>query len=75
MQAEIIDFAKYKNEKENNKKIALKIKEIRKLKNKQEFDITFLELVDIFMQREYPDYYWRFEHFLNEIENANKRNN
>lgn len=68
MQAEIIDFAKYKNEKENNKKIALKIKEIRKLKNKQEFDITFLELVDIFMQREYPDYYWRFGKFLEEFE-------
>lgn len=67
MQAEIIDFVKYKNEVEEKRKFAIKATEVRAL-DKAAFDLGFLELVDLFMQKHYPDYYWKFEKFLEECE-------
>lgn len=41
---------------------------INSLQERHEFDMNFLELIDLFMQEQYPDFSWKFDLWLDEIE-------
>lgn len=66
----IIDFNEYKEKKDRQEEILKQYREVREKKfdSPKEFDLSFLALVDMFMQENYPDYYWRFEIFLDELD-------
>lgn len=69
---QVINFQQYKDKKEleavYQKKCIRLMDELKKEEEREEFDLKFLELVDLFMTKYYPDYYWKFDIFLNEIQ-------
>lgn len=44
------------------------INHIHALQIRHDFDLGFLMLIDIFMQKNYPEYSWRFDIFLDEVD-------
>lgn len=66
---ELVDFIQYKQEIEQNLKIAEKkavlIKKMTKEKRREEADYIFLQILDLFCQKYYPDIYQRFDLFIN----------
>lgn len=71
----VVDFNQFKQKKEaeagQKKEAYLKMVEVRSTKDRDDFDHHFLELVDMFMIKYYPDYRWKFGIFLDEIEKGN----
>lgn len=47
------------------------IHKIVALENRHKFDLEFLKLVDLFMQKEFPEYSWKFDIFLKNIDGKN----
>ena len=74
----ILDFQKFKQEKDRELKAKQLYNKLRgELPNpvihkKDEYDYTFLQLLDIFLQEEYPEAFWRFDLFLEKIEKDKK---
>lgn len=41
---------------------------IKSLQNRHNYDKYFIDLLDLFMERFYPDYKWKFSIFLDEMD-------
>jgi hypothetical protein len=65
---EIVDLIKYKEEQEE--KLQLEITKTMLIKKmiseelKEEAEYTFLEILDLFCHKYYPDIYWKFDLFI-----------
>lgn len=79
MTAQIINLSKFKAEKEveaEKKRVkieALERVEEKKAANKEEYNLEFWELVDLFMREHYPEAAWRFDLWLDNIEKEIKK--
>ena len=43
------------------------VDKLNSLENRHNFDMNFLDLVDLFMQEQCPEYSWRFDIFIDKI--------
>jgi hypothetical protein len=74
--AQIISLQNYKEtklrEREYNAKCKEQYKIVRKLSksgDKEIFDLELIKLIELFLQKEFPDYGWKFDIFLDKYYN------
>ena len=61
---EVISLAQYKKEKELKAKRKLAVNNLARISDKEEFNYQFLKILDLFIKKNYPDAFWRFDLFL-----------
>jgi hypothetical protein len=66
MMSEVISFEQYKKEREERELKIMLIKKMSSVLTKHEADYTFLQILDLFCQKYYPDIYWQFDLFIND---------
>ena len=62
---EIISFAEYKAKLELRQAKNELIKKMNTKMEREEIDLTLLQLLDLFCSKHQPDIYWGFELFIN----------